>query len=1216
MDSGIQFVEPILKTPLGPITLKNFITLSCDVQYNAISAIEIAYPLTESVNLGFTDQSIVSIRLGFWNGETRNIEQYVMENTNDEKVADGVRVRTLSGRSSLAFFDDAVVYPSNWPGTAPPGHEFIEQTVGAIFRTLILRAKNRGALTSLNETGFTGVVDSEGAVWSHQHSQTYATGTKYTQVLQEFMDRGYVDAWFDEDLNIHMVNGGSRGEHIDIGTVEIRPAQNVSEMTTSTNSSESVSVVLLEGQEGTAVERTDVSMEATLGRRRERHVQQGGVNDAGILTLLADAELGLYGRVPSEETVGISNSGILPFLDFGVGDWVWVRYQVDADPVERRVRQLAINVSETRDISLGVTLNSILYESDVALARKVEAYTGGGGNYGSTVNTQDDLTVPTSPVSVGITSGYFTDNAGTYQGALVVNWVAPTMNEDGSALNDLDHYEMQFKYTDGGGSDWHQLNRTASTETFIAYSPVTPGRTAVARVRAVDATGHVSVWKESAPTALDTDVTPPPAPSTPVATSQAGYINVAWDGRDLNGFLMPSDLAFVEVWQSPVAVFTPGVGADAVKIGTFNSSGVMQAPGLADNQTVYYKFRAVDKARNLSPLSFVDSAIKYPSGGSVSPPASSPDLSAEGLPTSILLKSEAVDRLGWTKLTYEISEDEGVTWEELPNCPTTSQIYIANSMPSTGALLKPDVVYLFRVIASNGIGSSTPSDSVTGALDPTGIDELVAAKISAGFVMAEAIQVGAITIDPVTGITIPWEGGQIVFPADGVSPVEITAHVIASSLHVPNGANINGESHLSGEIQIDAVIPDPTIAPTVSPYWVSETTPMRYYPGIGVSIFGLARNITNTGWISCTGASRLVVEWVDGASSISRSVTMPAGWVPKGGVTTLGSYYYVLAQNTTTLRWSIFRVNPANFTVSLSIDVSIETVRTTPQHFATIGRTTDTNRLLLSHWSAAEGGGTGYLWHFEYTPGNPVVQAGYRVSMNVNQLGGVYKGVADYANSVIIAVPRYLSTSIIWNLASYTSPRGGLSQLTAEKWPRPFNTPVAGLWWNGTNFKVLLSTGVIATLNTQKTPAGPFRFGYAYSTDDNMYHTGISPDGAAAYSFPPRTGILVQTPPAPDENGIASPSANTTRVYAGPAGGSLSLQGTMLGTQMVTDGITTSGVAPESNNWASAGLSPGQIRALVGGFLIDGKSDGSIGNGTFKDSVIAAVAAAFGLTPL
>ena len=107
--------------------LPNFTTIAHDTKYNDIGAFQMTYPLYDFVDddnntqsgastLSLDDGSLVGAVVLFDDGTFTEIERYVIDSTSDELVKDGIRLRTLTGRSTLGvFFEDALVYPSNWP---------------------------------------------------------------------------------------------------------------------------------------------------------------------------------------------------------------------------------------------------------------------------------------------------------------------------------------------------------------------------------------------------------------------------------------------------------------------------------------------------------------------------------------------------------------------------------------------------------------------------------------------------------------------------------------------------------------------------------------------------------------------------------------------------------------------------------------------------------------------------------------------------------------------------------------------------------------------------------------------------------------------------------------------------------------------------------------------------------------------------------------------
>jgi hypothetical protein len=205
------------------------------------------------------------------------------------------------------------------------------------------------------------------------------------------------------------------------------------------------------------------------------------------------------------------------------------------------------------------------------------------------------------------------------------------------------------------------------------------------------------------------------------------------------------------------------------------------------------------------------------------PPDSSPAVEVHGTIDSLVV--EVLDEYaGTTTLDFHISTtpDFTPTAETLAGS-SRSAVFVIVSAPVvdgdgnvTVEPLKLDTVYYVRTVARNIVGPADPGPIATGVLDPSKVSEIVAARLVAGFVLAGAIQVGNITIDPTNGIVVPLSnGGTIHIPADG-SPAQIDAYINARGLTVENDLTINGFGELAADLLMSAGVTDPTVAPVTS----------------------------------------------------------------------------------------------------------------------------------------------------------------------------------------------------------------------------------------------------------------------------------------------------------------------------------------------------------------------------------------------------------------
>lgn len=604
---SIQYIELRLLSGATSTVLPNYGDLTFDKKYNDKGAIGFTYPIEEAASLGIKDQSIIAVYVGFSNGTVKEVERYCINSTDNELVKDDQRFKTVSGLSTLGMLADAVVYPSNWPGLVPPGHSFTDSNPGTIMRTFMQRAQDRGTCIYMTVNSFSGTADSNGAAWPLTLTQDYDNGATYDSVLQDLMDREFVDAkmvgW---DLRLYV--GGTLGSHISQGTIEIRPAQNATEMTIATDSTEACSTILFEGDGGIAVERSSGDAQAALGRRMERYAQQGGIADNGILTMLGDAELSIYAKINVEETVGIADlDNLEPFSDFDVADWVWARYEGDAPAVERRIRQIAVSTDENGTPTIGLTLNSIIYENDVRTQRRLDAYAGTGSTYGPPVAPTPDSMAPGTPTGLVYSSDAYKDGKDT-KSSVALDWADVTTNADGTPCTDLDFYQVQQKRHIDSDSSFTQV--ALVDDSYCALSGYVPKSIWDFRVRGLDSTGNKGAWSATVSVTMSTDTSPPVTPSTLTTSSRLGVITLTWDGKGSSGAAMSADFDHLVVYRGTTANFT--ITSSTPIVGTLVSAGSVYDAAQAYNTLYYYCSVSVDRDGNISVPSPIVSSAAVP----------------------------------------------------------------------------------------------------------------------------------------------------------------------------------------------------------------------------------------------------------------------------------------------------------------------------------------------------------------------------------------------------------------------------------------------------------------------------------------------------------------------------------------------------------------------------------------------------------------------------
>ncbi|MGH3631453.1 MAG: hypothetical protein ACRDRL_28940 [Sciscionella sp.] len=244
--------------------------------------------------------------------------------------------------------------------------------------------------------------------------------------------------------------------------------------------------------------------------------------------------------------------------------------------------------------------------------------------------------------------------------------------------------------------------------------------------------------------------------------------------------------------------------------------------------------------------SYIDPATVPPPAPPSSPPDSSPSLTATGDASGITLVTEGIDATTW--LDFYVN---GTPTTEAQGLHTRATV-VRLTEDGTGAAMVADTDYTFHVVASNVAGSAAPSADTTTRLN-AGVDsQTVLGWVAAGFVLAGSIQVGNITIDPNTGITIPLaDGNQIAFPADGSAAV-IDAVLRTSDIIIRGGLTLTGGANsVTGTLSLASGVVAPAAAPQVS---AGVDTVATLVPADGPTV-GLGLALSSDGTKLFTGSS-------------------------------------------------------------------------------------------------------------------------------------------------------------------------------------------------------------------------------------------------------------------------------------------------------------------------------------------------------------------------
>lgn len=563
-----------------------------------------------------TDQAQIAV---LFDGEEIPDGRFLIDEEQDEEVIDS-DVVTRNGNSLLFQLSYAIVYPESDPvlgqNTSTPGWGFASQTPGQALRELLEAAQARDWQAEL-VWDFTDGFDSGGQAWGTDIDDFYDQGTTLLDIVTKWKTRKVAVAKMSGGT-LQLFRYDNSGPDL-ANAVQLFRDVDLTEGPVSRSSRNTVSAMLVTtdgttDDGGFGVTRVDNPALTTYGRR-EGFVSQSQVPDPSILQAIGDGTLALKARQREAYTYGLtcSTSGRQPFIDYDRGAEVTLR--VKGESRVMRVRQLSVSWQADGSCTGAAAFGDRQMESDEQLTARLEQLTNGsmdGGAFGPPVlgspdqnpgggggDVSPDSMPPAAPAGLG-SSSVAVFNTGFLSATATLTWVAPTTNADATPLNDLSGFEVQYRA--GTTGNWTFAARVDKDTLLAVVTRLAVGQAYQWRVRAFDIWSNMSAWTQGAFTATNDAVVPAQTPSTPVvATFLFGGLQVAWDGLAFGGTAIDNDIRHVEVHLSTVNNFVPSSGTlrDRIDIG----GGLTVLGELAPGTTYYVKFRSVDWAGNLGPVS-------------------------------------------------------------------------------------------------------------------------------------------------------------------------------------------------------------------------------------------------------------------------------------------------------------------------------------------------------------------------------------------------------------------------------------------------------------------------------------------------------------------------------------------------------------------------------------------------------------------------------------
>lgn len=514
-------------------------------------------------------------------------------------TVDPEAVWTFTGRFLSVLLDEAIVAPVAKPDGSLGDAVFSGATAGEIVGTLVARAQNRGAITSIGADTFSTSVDSQGVAWSKIATVSISPGNTVLDVLGELVKLGMCD-WTVSGRELYLFEPGTFGQDLTTADppVILHGGRDLVDAPRQHSVLDAATALYVAGDEGLYTSEVSAAAEARRGRRIEAYDSNSNISDSGTLQAYAEAKLArlVDGTLQITHGLAFAGDGPLPLMNFKLFDWLW---SDTGQGLERlQVAQWVVSCDETGQLSGSVTLNDLIAARDVQLSRRIEQIAGGSTVVGTSQPAAGgpDTVAPAAPTGLVASSDAYQDSEGTTRAQVTASWSAVTTDSDGTVCDDLSHYLVRWHYTNQQLPNGY-TTAGRSGDTSLSFSPVLTGEGVQLQVAAADDDGNTSAWSDSYTLVTATDTVAPPVPSTPAVQPYLGTLKVYWDGLGAQGQAMPDDFKYTQVHASTTSGFTPG---ESTRVDQLAAAGTSVLTALEYGVAVYVRLVSEDRVGNTS----------------------------------------------------------------------------------------------------------------------------------------------------------------------------------------------------------------------------------------------------------------------------------------------------------------------------------------------------------------------------------------------------------------------------------------------------------------------------------------------------------------------------------------------------------------------------------------------------------------------------------------
>lgn len=320
------------------------------------------------------------------------------------RLTDDADTVQVSGRGVRALLEGAVVYQGN--NETDQTRSFTDAYPSAIMRTLLNEAHARGTLTEIT-AGFTNNTDSLGVAFSSDTDMTVdvEVGTNLADIADQHQEAVLDGVWVNADLELqYAITRGTDTTETNTPVI-FRAMENLVSFEKKIDGPvRNVTLISYSDGEDVTEKVSTVSGTVSTFGRREQFLDLNNVANQTKAERYANKMMKNSASATDGATAEVTDDGVKPYIDYTIGDYVWVVAKNGAR-TKYRVRALTITADGDGNIRIVPELGTVQANLDERLRKALKRLESRNakGDASSLTPPQSGLTstVPSGTLVVG-----------------------------------------------------------------------------------------------------------------------------------------------------------------------------------------------------------------------------------------------------------------------------------------------------------------------------------------------------------------------------------------------------------------------------------------------------------------------------------------------------------------------------------------------------------------------------------------------------------------------------------------------------------------------------------------------------------------------------------------------------------------------------------------------------------------------------------------------